>query len=214
MASLDPEMVPTANDLQQVRAQIENAITPFDILGLPTTGPRGPKDIKIAYRTLALQIHPDKCQPGQEELHTRLFAKLQNAYEKLAELQDQIDEDVEFWEKEGSTFTTAGSSRRSRPKKPRQYNNEQPSYYDVYPHDDFEPEPVLRRPAPTTAARPNDSWGGMEIPEERRTADQDAVPKHEEAIRGREKMKPARHKDLKKAKWARQAEKLDKRTHR
>lgn len=77
-------------DLMNLYAQIEIATTPSDVLGLPYTNSRHPKDITTAYHTIARRIHPDKCQTGQKELHTRLFQKVQNAYEHLINSQNQF----------------------------------------------------------------------------------------------------------------------------
>ncbi|KAM4118388.1 hypothetical protein ACB094_02G198100 [Castanea mollissima] len=42
-------------------------------------------EIKKAYRSLALQYHPDVCPPSAKEESTRRFVELQKAYETLSD---------------------------------------------------------------------------------------------------------------------------------
>ncbi|KXT16139.1 hypothetical protein AC579_5102 [Pseudocercospora musae] len=43
-----------------------------------------PHDLKVAYRALALRLHPDKCSNGKlRDRHTELFKRVQDAYEQL-----------------------------------------------------------------------------------------------------------------------------------
>ncbi|RWR93029.1 chaperone protein dnaJ 20, chloroplastic-like protein [Cinnamomum micranthum f. kanehirae] len=42
-------------------------------------------EIKKAYRSMALQCHPDVCPPSRREESTRMFVELQRAYETLSD---------------------------------------------------------------------------------------------------------------------------------
>ncbi|XP_058077657.1 chaperone protein dnaJ 20, chloroplastic-like [Magnolia sinica] len=42
-------------------------------------------EIKKAYRSMALQYHPDVCPPSRKEESTRIFIELQKAYETLSD---------------------------------------------------------------------------------------------------------------------------------
>ncbi|KAK1289085.1 hypothetical protein QJS10_CPB18g01243 [Acorus calamus] len=44
-----------------------------------------PDAIKRAYRSMALQYHPDVCGPSEKEKHTKMFIELQKAYETLSD---------------------------------------------------------------------------------------------------------------------------------
>lgn len=98
MASFTRKTLSTAKpsaptELLELYAQIDYSKTPFEILGLPHTESRSPKNIKAAYHALARRIHPDKCQPGQTDLHTRLFKRVQDAYEQAMQQQSILSKE-------------------------------------------------------------------------------------------------------------------------
>ncbi|PPJ58344.1 hypothetical protein CBER1_04518 [Cercospora berteroae] len=82
-----PEMSPNDTDsTMHLRAmlQVDGFDDPRSILGLYYQATVTEKDIIVAFRKLALVLHPDKCQDaGQSELHVRLFQKLETAKETL-----------------------------------------------------------------------------------------------------------------------------------
>ncbi|ONK73998.1 uncharacterized protein A4U43_C03F1740 [Asparagus officinalis] len=45
----------------------------------------GADAIKRAYRSMALQYHPDVCPPSKREEHTKMFIELQRAYKTLSD---------------------------------------------------------------------------------------------------------------------------------
>uniref|UniRef100_A0A1I8I6X0 J domain-containing protein n=1 Tax=Macrostomum lignano TaxID=282301 RepID=A0A1I8I6X0_9PLAT len=48
-------------------------------------------EIKSAYRRLALQYHPDKCLPEEQEAATKKFQEISLAYKKLTSTDDEVD---------------------------------------------------------------------------------------------------------------------------
>jgi len=82
-SSQDAPGAPISDEMKSLYLQVDGSRTSLDILGLSASISWTVADFRIAYRALALRLHPDKCPPSQAELHTRLFAKVQNAYEDL-----------------------------------------------------------------------------------------------------------------------------------
>lgn len=82
-----PKMLPNdTNSAVHLRAklQVDGFDDPLSILGLYYESSVTEKDIIVAFRKLALVLHPDKCpDAGQSELHVRLFQKLETAKEAL-----------------------------------------------------------------------------------------------------------------------------------
>lgn len=67
--------------LEEIYAQVQQS-TPRAIFALKPD--YTPHDLKVAYRALALRLHPDKCSDDDlRELHTALFKRVQDAYEQL-----------------------------------------------------------------------------------------------------------------------------------
>lgn len=56
----------------------------YELLSLGTSENVGFEEIKKAYRSMALQYHPDVCPPSEKEQSTRRFIELQRAYETLS----------------------------------------------------------------------------------------------------------------------------------
>lgn len=56
----------------------------YDILSLESKNV-GHEAIKKAYRSMALQYHPDVCPPSKREESSRMFIELQKAYETLSD---------------------------------------------------------------------------------------------------------------------------------
>ncbi|XP_059076753.1 chaperone protein dnaJ 20, chloroplastic-like [Cryptomeria japonica] len=54
----------------------------YDVLNVPHNV--SARDIKSAYRRMALQYHPDVCPPAEKEKCIGLFLKVQEAYETLS----------------------------------------------------------------------------------------------------------------------------------
>jgi molecular chaperone DnaJ len=57
--------------------------THYDILGVSSTADE--KEIKLAYRKLALKLHPDKCKPEEKEYNESEFKKVSLAYDILSD---------------------------------------------------------------------------------------------------------------------------------
>lgn len=57
----------------------------YQVLSLSDSQNVGFEDIKKAYRSLALQYHPDVCPSSRKEESTRRFVELQKAYETLSD---------------------------------------------------------------------------------------------------------------------------------
>uniref|UniRef100_A0A0C9RKJ7 TSA: Wollemia nobilis Ref_Wollemi_Transcript_13644_872 transcribed RNA sequence n=1 Tax=Wollemia nobilis TaxID=56998 RepID=A0A0C9RKJ7_9CONI len=55
----------------------------YDVLRLPRNAKE--RDIKSAYRQMALRFHPDVCPPEEMEEATRLFVQVREAYETLSD---------------------------------------------------------------------------------------------------------------------------------
>ena len=71
-------------NLGSLYACIDNATTPLATLGLANGQASSALDIKSAYRSLALRLHPDKCpSPDFLDTHHALFQKVQQAYDEL-----------------------------------------------------------------------------------------------------------------------------------
>lgn len=56
----------------------------YDMLSLKSEN-AGLDEIKRAYRSMALQFHPDVCPPSAKEESTRRFVELRKAYETLSD---------------------------------------------------------------------------------------------------------------------------------
>ncbi|GLJ27139.1 hypothetical protein SUGI_0532080 [Cryptomeria japonica] len=54
----------------------------YEVLSVPHNV--SARDIKSAYRRMALQYHPDVCPPAEKEKCSRIFLKVQEAYETLS----------------------------------------------------------------------------------------------------------------------------------
>ncbi|KAK3707632.1 DnaJ sub C member 1 [Vermiconidia calcicola] len=67
-------------DLTELYDQVEQEGA-HEILGVGFDA--SPEQIKTAYRTLVLALHPDKCEPRLRELHTTLIIKVYTAYETV-----------------------------------------------------------------------------------------------------------------------------------
>lgn len=79
MASYITESTP----LSSLYIQIEYGNTPATLLGVGFKATEA--EIRDAYRTFALKVHPDKASPKLCKLHTKLFQKVQAAYDALIE---------------------------------------------------------------------------------------------------------------------------------
>jgi len=83
--------------LTRLYLQVDGGSDPMDVLGLQDGASL--TDAKTAYRALALRLHPDKVtDEGLEATHTRLFQKVQAAYDILEDqgLWEPEDEPVKF----------------------------------------------------------------------------------------------------------------------
>ena len=68
----------------------------LEVLGLPPKNPNTPfKDIKIAFKKLALEYHPDKCKIVPKEECTNQFIQVQQAYEYLERWEERRKETEE-----------------------------------------------------------------------------------------------------------------------
>ncbi|KAK4776031.1 hypothetical protein SAY87_023992 [Trapa incisa] len=72
-----------------------NRVNFYDVLSLRSKD-AGPHEIKRAYRSMALQFHPDVCPPSAKEESTRLFVQLQKAYETLSDPVSRQRHDLEL----------------------------------------------------------------------------------------------------------------------
>ncbi|GLJ27137.1 hypothetical protein SUGI_0532060 [Cryptomeria japonica] len=63
----------------QSQFQILNCSSLYEVLSVPHNV--SARDVKSAYRRMALRYHPDVCPPAEKEKCTRLFLKVQEAYE-------------------------------------------------------------------------------------------------------------------------------------
>eukprot|EP00929_Paragymnodinium_shiwhaense_P100788 TRINITY_DN63380_c0_g1_i1.p1 TRINITY_DN63380_c0_g1~~TRINITY_DN63380_c0_g1_i1.p1 ORF type:complete len:799 (-),score=186.14 TRINITY_DN63380_c0_g1_i1:93-2489(-) len=55
----------------------------FDVLQVEAGGPSDEKQVRSAYRKLALRVHPDKQAESEADLHKAAFARLESAKEEL-----------------------------------------------------------------------------------------------------------------------------------
>ena len=68
--------------LHQIIWQVKRNRSPYAILGLQPEATE--REVTIAYRKLALLLHPDKCpDEKQKELHTQLFVKVDEAKDAI-----------------------------------------------------------------------------------------------------------------------------------
>jgi curved DNA-binding protein CbpA len=87
MESEPTNEVPPEVPLTTLYLQIEYNDYPTAVLGIGTGASE--VEIRIAYRALALRIHPDKApSEGLRALHTLLFQKIQTAFNSLLETPD------------------------------------------------------------------------------------------------------------------------------
>lgn len=77
----------------------------YKILNVPRTATE--KEIKKAYRTLALQWHPDKVKEDQKEEAEKMFQDIGEAYEVLSDgdLRGKYDRGEEVFENQGGHHT-------------------------------------------------------------------------------------------------------------
>jgi len=101
---------------------------PYEILGVDKNATL--KHIKLAYRKLALQHHPDKLPPNASESERKAahsnFAAISNSYEILSDDGRRREHDYE------SSMQRDNSSRRSQQQQQYQYQQQQRGH-----HDDF-----------------------------------------------------------------------------
>mmetsp|Transcript_46708 Transcript_46708/g.108891 ORF Transcript_46708/g.108891 Transcript_46708/m.108891 type:complete len:782 (+) Transcript_46708:70-2415(+) len=62
------------------------AQTPFEVLQIEVGGPSDEKQIRTAYRKLALRVHPDKTEDANKDLFNKAFARLDSAKEAVENL--------------------------------------------------------------------------------------------------------------------------------
>ncbi|PPJ52684.1 hypothetical protein CBER1_10557 [Cercospora berteroae] len=90
-----PEMtLPDTVDSATLRAilQVDSYDDALSILGLYYQTKVTEKDINIAFRKLALVLHPDKCiDPSQAELYNGLFQKLERAKDSLLNESEDLE---------------------------------------------------------------------------------------------------------------------------
>ncbi|CAK1365299.1 unnamed protein product [Cercospora beticola] len=68
--------------LRQIISQVKRNRSPYAILGIQPESTE--RDVTIAYRKLALLLHPDKCtDEKQKQLHTQLFIKIDEAKDAI-----------------------------------------------------------------------------------------------------------------------------------
>lgn len=75
-----------SNSSSAATATTSTVICYYELLGVELTAT--PEEIKKAYRTKALQLHPDKNMHRVQEA-TEMFAKIQNAYQVLSDPQER-----------------------------------------------------------------------------------------------------------------------------
>ncbi|KAI6830916.1 hypothetical protein KC340_g7877 [Hortaea werneckii] len=73
------------NHLLPLYTRVASAQTSLSLFAFPPTSRPSPAEIRSAYKTLALALHPDKAPPGREELHTALFQKVHAAFQDLVD---------------------------------------------------------------------------------------------------------------------------------
>lgn len=71
-------------NIYHVYLQVDFSTSPYEILGLHQNNSPDASEIKAAYKSLALRLHPDKA-PSDSLLatHHRLFLKLRQAHDQL-----------------------------------------------------------------------------------------------------------------------------------
>ena len=77
-----------------IRCEPINRPTHYGILGVPQTAT--PQEIKRAYRSLAMQLHPDKNQ-DKKEWAKEQFQELQFAYQSLYNPEQRTVYDKKLW---------------------------------------------------------------------------------------------------------------------
>lgn len=85
----------------------------YDVLSLGSKG-AGLDEIKRAYRSMALQFHPDVCPPLAKEESTRRFVELQKAYETLSNPVSREQYDYELGLCDSVTINHVGNRRCSK----------------------------------------------------------------------------------------------------
>ena len=58
------------------------ALDPHKVLGVPSSATQ--REVKQAYRALALRYHPDTCQPGERAQAAAAFREVSEAYARLS----------------------------------------------------------------------------------------------------------------------------------
>lgn len=81
---------PDMKDLLTLYIRVAEAPTSLALFNFPPTSHPSASEIRSAYKTLALALHPDKAPPGREELHTTLFQKVHAAFEDLVNPKEAI----------------------------------------------------------------------------------------------------------------------------
>ncbi|KAI7229320.1 hypothetical protein KC330_g7494 [Hortaea werneckii] len=72
------------NDFLTLYTRVASAKTSFALLNFPPTSHPSDSELRFAYKTLALVLHPDKAPLGRQELHTALFQKVHAAFQELS----------------------------------------------------------------------------------------------------------------------------------
>lgn len=88
--------------MAELYRRIDESFTPHGILGIPTNSTH--EEVRAAYKALALQLHPDKCDEFTADLHKRLFVKVKEAQDIVLEwIEAGIvgDEEPEMGSEEG-----------------------------------------------------------------------------------------------------------------
>ncbi|KAI6908765.1 hypothetical protein KC318_g10606 [Hortaea werneckii] len=80
------------NHLLPLYTRVASAQTSLSLFAFPPTSRPSPAEIRSAYKTLALALHPDKAPPGREGLHTALFQKVHAAFQDLSNHPKQAGE--------------------------------------------------------------------------------------------------------------------------
>lgn len=63
--------------------QVDSANNPYEVLGINHIKAPTLAEVRTAYRSLALVLHPDKAPPGFADLQQRLFVKIKHALDVL-----------------------------------------------------------------------------------------------------------------------------------
>ncbi|KAI7160386.1 hypothetical protein KC349_g3520 [Hortaea werneckii] len=72
------------NDFLTLYTRVTSAKTSLALFNFPPTSHPSDSELRSAYKTLALALHPDKAPPDREELHTALFQKVHAAFQDLS----------------------------------------------------------------------------------------------------------------------------------